>query len=550
MNGRRHGCWLGLALATLAAGCTGVGEYVRNGFKVGPNYWRPAAPVADKWIDALDQRVRTRDADHAEWWTVFHDATLDRLVREAYRQNLSVRVAGLRVLEARAQRAVAAGNLFPQTQQAFADYTRHELSRNIINQSILPERSFGVWEAGFNLAWELDFWGRFRRAIESADAALEASADHYDDVLVTLVADVAAAYVTIRTLERRLENVRENLAAQKKLVDKLDQRFQGKVRNAEIDYPQNKANYELTASLVPALETQLRQANNQLCILLGIPPRDLRVELSVGRIPRPVRLVNGKEVTDYTVAAGIPGEVLLRRPDVRRAERNLAAQSAQIGIAAADLYPRIAVTGIIGIQANQFKDLFDSQAFASSFGPSLQWNILNYGRLLSQIRVQDARFQQLAVIYQETVLKANLEAENALVAFLQAQNRLEALAASARDAVEANRVLQQRDEAGKDVDFNQWFNVQVFKTQVQDQAAQAEADVAQSLIQLYRALGGGWQLRQQSPHAGIKVVSPGSAPPHLPPHLPPPSSVRGPQRPVPAVINLIEHRVVITNPEP
>ena len=186
----------------LTGGCTSVRDYIQNGFKVGPNYGRPPAPVAPDWIDAADVRVRKDSDDLSQWWTVFTDPVLDSLICSAYQQNLTLRQAGSRVLQARAQLAIAAGNFFPQTQNATGDYTRNAVSTEVANRSNVTSRFFSQWDYGFHLAWELDFWGRFRRAIESASAGLDASVEDYDGVLVTLLGDVATNYVQLRTLEQ------------------------------------------------------------------------------------------------------------------------------------------------------------------------------------------------------------------------------------------------------------------------------------------------------------------------------------------------------------
>jgi NodT family efflux transporter outer membrane factor (OMF) lipoprotein len=347
------------ALTLWFSGCTSWSEYVSNRFKVGPNYCRPAAPVADQWIDADDARVRSESDDHPQWWTVFHDEKLDALVLEAYRQNLTLRQAGMRILEARAQRAIAAGSLFPQTQQAAGGYSRNKLSENVNQQFIVPEPWYDLSNAGFNLAWELDFWGRFRRAVESADADLSASVENYDDVLVTLLADVATAYVQVRTLERRIALAEENAAIQTRLLKIAEAKFRGGT-TTENDPDQARVALSQTQALIPVLKTSLRQAQNQLCILRGLPPRNLKEELGAANIP----------AVPASVAAGIPAQLLTRRPDVRRAERQAAAQSAQIGIATAELYPHIAITGSIGVEANHVGDLFDGpRSMAGSIGP-------------------------------------------------------------------------------------------------------------------------------------------------------------------------------------
>jgi NodT family efflux transporter outer membrane factor (OMF) lipoprotein len=469
------------ALLVCHCGCTNMREWRRNGYKVGPEYCPPAVPVAEDWIDSTSVRLRHEPPEDSQWWTAFNDPVLNNLVVHAYEQNLDLRTAGFRVMEARAQRAVTAGNLLPQTQQASADYQRIKTPQRLGRPA--AGQYFSAWATDVNLAWELDFWGRFRRAVEAADADLHASVENYDDMLVMLLGDVGVTYVEIRTLQSRLEAARANVDAQQGALRIAEVRF-NEGRSTKLDVFQAQNNLAQTESAIPALELALRRASNRLCILCGTAPRDLEQELGIGPIPVP----------PIDVAVGMPADLLRRRPDVRRAERELAAQSARIGVATAELYPHIAITGTIGLEANDFTNLFRREAFAGSIGPSLRWNILNYGRLLNDIRVQDARFQQLATQYQSTVLQANAEAEDALAAFLKSHER----AATLTDSVEAaqnavDMALRQYREG--QIDFNRVFILQAALAREQDQLAQVSGDVARSLVEIYRALGGGWQSR-------------------------------------------------------
>ena len=354
-------------------------------------------------------RVRQQCDDLSKWWAVFKDPVLDSLICYAYRQNLSLRVAGCRVLEARAQMAIDVGNLFPQTQTMTGDHTNNVLSRETANPlSTGLKRWYGQWDYGFNLSWEIDFWGRLRRAIESDAATLDASVENYDDVLVTLLGDVATNYVTYRTTEQRIRYARENVALQRKTLQIVEGQLKAGIVG-ELDVDQARSTLEQTEAGIPELEIALRQAANQLCILLGLPPQDLQARLGPGPIP----------TAPPEVAVGIPADLLRRRPDVRRAERQAAAQSAQIGIAEAEFYPHIAINGTIGYSAENFKNLFQEPALAGSVGPSFTWNILNYGRLVNNVRLQDSRFQELVATYQNTVLSAGQDVENGLVTFLR-----------------------------------------------------------------------------------------------------------------------------------
>jgi NodT family efflux transporter outer membrane factor (OMF) lipoprotein len=473
------------AIGSLTCGCTPFGEYVRNGFEVGPDYGRPPAPVANNWIDAADPRVRTEAEDLSRWWTVFNDPVLNELVGGAYRQNISLRQAGFQVVLARAQLGIAIGELFPQQQQANGSYTRQALSVETVNRTASgsAKRFFGQWNYGFNLAWELDFWGRFRRSIESADDNLDASVENYDAVLVTLLGDVATNYVTIRTLQERIKLAIGNVDLQRRTLEIATARFKGGTAT-ELDVDQAQSTLSQTESEIPLLQTQLRQANNQLCILLGVPPEDLGPRLGAADIP----------VAPTDVAVGIPADLLRRRPDVRHAERLAAAQCAQIGIADADFYPRIALDGTFGYAAEHFNKLFVPAAFNGSFGPTFTWNVLNYGRILNNVRAQSAQFQALVAVYQNSVLTAGAEVENGLVFFLKAQERVKALTTSVDAAQKAVNIalVQYRNGA---IDFNRLALLEQNLVLEQDLLAQARGDIALGLIEVYRTLGGGWQIR-------------------------------------------------------
>lgn len=481
------------ATALLASGCgTSFRQYLHNGLKVGPNYCPPAASVAPQWIDADDQRLRSESDDLGRWWHVFNDPTLDELIDCAYQQNLTLRQAGYRVLAARAQLRIAEGSLFPQSQRMTGDYQRAAISSETANDPLnfgIPgiTRFFSQWDLGFNLAWELDFWGRFRRALESDCASLNASVANYDDVLVTLLADVATSYALLRTYQLRLEYARENISLQR-VAQRITQAGYEAGTVNKIDMLQARSVVKQTEAQVEELEIGLRQSGNQLCILLGIPPEDLLPRLGQGSIP----------AAPPEVAVGIPADLLCRRPDVRRAERQAAAQSAAIGVAMSELYPHIAVTGTIGLSSEQSGDLFNAQAMNGAVGPSFQWNILNYGRIWNNVCLQDARFRELVTAYQNSVLRAAQDVENGLVTFLRAQRSAEIRASAANDIREAVKIALYQYKEGK-VLFTQVTQLELALVAEQEALARARNEAVAGLIQVYRALGGGWQIRLSSP---------------------------------------------------
>jgi len=473
----------GVFLLIFCAGCTSWREYLDNGFKVGPNYRPPNACVAEHWIDAEDIRTEKNLEILKCWWTVFNDPKLNELVACAYRQNLSLREAGFRVLQARASRAIAVGEIFPQQQGASGSYNRNAMA------AISPlgpgiGRFSDSWDYGFSLNWELDFWGRMRRAVAAADASLGASVADYNDVLVTLLGDVAANYVIVRTTQERIRLLRANAELQRGVLQFVDNRLKAGFRQTELDLDQALSTLRQTEAAVEQLEITLRKAENNLCVLLGMPPVDLTNMLGTGPTPAP----------PPDVVVGIPADLVRRRPDVRRAERLAAAQAEQIGIAQAELYPAFSINGNFGYTAMDFPDLFKSAAFNGSVGPSFQWNLLNYGRIVNNVRYQDARFRELVVAYQNTVLQANREVEDGLVEFLRAQRRSRLLDESVVAARKAVNIVVVQYEKGI-TDFNRYAVIEQNAVTQQDLSAQARGEVAQGLIAVFRALGGGWEIR-------------------------------------------------------
>jgi len=468
------------ALALCSCGCTPLTEYVQNGFKVGPNYRKPVAAVAGNWIDASDKRVRTETGDISKWWTVFNDPVLNDLICNAYHQNLTLREAGYRVLQARAQLGIAVGEIFPQTQAMTGDYFRQASSGQNGNGS---QRFFSRFDYGFALSWELDFWGRFRRAIEADSASLDASVEDYDDVLVTLLGDVASAYVQYRTTEERIKYATRNVNIQTKVLEITKASFDvGKATKVDVDQAESTV-YQTQAG-IPELKITLRNSNNQMCILLGIPPEQLSDRLGAAPIPH----------APVDVVVGIPADLLRRRPDVRKAERLAAAQSAQIGVAESAFYPHLAINGIIDCQAARFKDLFNGRALSGSIGPSFQWDILQYGRLLNNVRSQKAQFFGLVENYKQAVLTANQEVENGLVTFLRAQERYQLQKKSVDAGKSALDTVRAQWQAGT-VDFTRVAQLLMNQVVLDDTLAQVEGEISTGLISVYQGLGGGWQIR-------------------------------------------------------
>ncbi len=472
---------------------------------VGPDFKPPQADLTTQWAAAEDARIKTDLPEYKHWWRVFDDPILESLVKTAYEQNLPLKIAGVRVLEARALLAVVAGEFYPQSQIGFGGVTYNRISGNSVDLSTTGQNSSGLGytraNVGVGVGWELDFWGKFRRAIQSADANLLASVAAYDDVLVSLTADVARTYVVIRVYEDRLEIARENLNLQKEGLRIASARFDAG-DTSERDVQQAISLLAGTQARIPFLETGLQKARHALSILLGMPPGQLQDRLNGGQGIPPAPL---------DIAVGIPAELLRRRPDIRNAELQAAGQCALIGVAQADLYPAFSLNGSFGFAATNagsasVGDIFDWSSRTVVFGPSFQWNILNYGRITNNVRVQDARLQGLMLNYQDTVLRAQQEVEDGLVEFIKARERIVFLDKSV-NAARRSAELALVQYRGGSVDYTTVILAQQSLLGEQDRLVATRGEAPLGLIAVYRALGGGWQIREGHPFVSDDVTS-------------------------------------------
>jgi len=477
MHGARAGAaslLVGLMASVLfATGCT----------VVGPKYKKPTADVNSAWEEIETPSLDTDPPLDPEWWKEgFTDPVLDRLVEIAIEQNLDLRTAALRVLQARQQLSIAIGGRYPQSQSATGD-----AQNNTTNDGSTQQYSLGL-----NLAWEVDFWGKYRLAVQSAAAQLDASVADYDGAMISLLAEVAQSYLQIRTLQQRIDVAKFNLSLQEESLRITTAKFDaGDVSSLDVDQSQSLL-YNTRAQLI-SFEQSQRQTTNSLAILLGRPPQDLSDLLGDGRaIPS----------VPPEIAVGMPQELIRRRPDIRAAERQLAAQGAQIGIAVSELYPQFTIGGSIGMSSQDgLGNLVNSDGFGLNLFGSFQWNIFNYGRLKGNIRLQDALFQELLVGYRSTVLQAQGEVENAIVAYLKSQEQLAAYDLAASAAQRAVDVSTIEYESGS-VTYNTVINTLNSLRQQQDLLASTQGAVATNLVQVYKSLGGGWEVRgDQAPDA-------------------------------------------------
>ena len=470
-----------LALLLPLAACT-----------AGPNFTAPSASVAENWRESRNPSVKTNREDYRRWWANYRDPTLNRLVETAYEQNLTLMEAGARVIKARASLGHAIGEFYPQTQQlnGSGDYMQPSRTDATSNPSETLAKDFWRVNFGGQVAWELDLWGKFRRGVESADAAYLASIASYDDVLVTLIGDVASDYIAIRTLQQQIAIAQDNVVKQKQALTIARDRYKGGA-TSELDPLQAENVLAQTQSAIPQLTGQLQKDENALRVLLGMTPDSLDGLLAHSRgIPAP----------PANVAVGIPAELLRRRPDIRAAELKAAAQSAQVGIAEADLYPAFSLGGALGTlvsttNGNRISQLFSSPSITFAFGPSFSWPVLNYGQITNNVRVQDAELQALLLNYQNSVLKAQREVEDGLSSFIQGRRQVAFLKRSVEAASKALVIALQQYQLGSR-DFTTVLTAEQNLYQAQNNLAVAEGNVSIGITTTYRALGGGWQIRE------------------------------------------------------
>lgn len=463
----------------------------------GPDFVKPKVSLNASWSESRDPRLAAGAVVDIPWWRTFDDPTLDELIELAYHQNLSLQIAGLRILEARAQLGLAVGEQYPENPGPIARASAVGLSKHAANSAIL-DRYYGEYQVGFDALWEADVWGKARRGVRAADASYLASVADYDGAIVSLSAEVARTYVLIRTFEVLIDQARQNADLQEQGQHIAESRFRNGA-TSELDVAQATNLLETTRTTIPTLQIGLRQAENALSTLLGRPTGYVQSLLTEPRgIPMP----------PARVGISVPAEMLRRRPDIRGAELRAIAQCNRIGIAKADLYPRFVLFGSIGTQtsssggqpsgSSSFTDLFGPGSWAYNLGGSLFWPILNYPRIVNNVRVEDARFQQSLVDYVNTVLRAAQEVEDGMTGFLRAQDA----AVFAQNAVTAaelsvNLALVQYREGA--VDYQRVIDTQRTLLDSQDRLTDTRSSAVTNLIALYKALGGGWQVRQDDP---------------------------------------------------
>ena len=448
------------------------------GCAVGPEYVPPERESPDEWQLELTHGLAQGEADMQTWWTVLDDPMLTSLVDRAFEGSYDVAQASARVRASRSTLGIAKGERVPQV-DGTGEVGQQRLSDNAFGGSANKDQT--VYGLGIDASWELDLWGRVRRTVESAVADYNASIEAYRDTLVVLFGDVAESYVGVRTFQERLRYAHGNVETQEKsLALTMDRREAGLV--GDLDVRQAELNLARTEAIVPFLAENLARSIHRLSVLTGQMPSALYAELSVeAPIPRPPE----------QVVVGLPADLLRQRPDIRQAERQLASQTARIGIATADLYPRFSLSGTFSFDATSFTDIFTWESRSFGLGPTFRWNLFAGGRVRAQIGAEEARTEEALGRYEDVVLRAYEEVENALVSFAREQDRRDALQRSvvaARDAVRLVNVVYRQGLT----QFQNVLDTEQLLFEQEDDLARSQGQVTRNLIRLYKALGGGW----------------------------------------------------------
>jgi NodT family efflux transporter outer membrane factor (OMF) lipoprotein len=457
------------------------------GCMVGPNFSTPKAKLDAQYSNGGWQ---TNSAANALWWRNFNDPILDNLIQMGYQNNLSLQVAGLRVLQARAELAAAVGELYPQQQAITGGYEYERQSKGSPSNLGGAETYLNVAQLGLTASWEIDFWGKYRRAVQANDAAFLGSIEAYDAALVSLTSSIAQSYITIRMLQTQIAVAQSNITVQNESLRIARVQYNAG-QTSLLDVTQAETQLGITQASLPALQAQLDAQQDALAVLLGTTP---------DAVPPLIAGGNSIPQAPTDIAVGIPKDLLRQRPDVVQAELAAAAQSAELGVAKAQLYPALSLTGTFGFESSNtgdasLGDLFHWSNRAVTLGPSLEIPIFNYGQLTNQVRAQDAVFEQSIIDYQNTVLQAQQEVQDGINNVAQAQNTVAALSGATQSAIQSTKLAMIRYVDGQS-DYTTVLSAEQQQLQVQNSLAEAQGNVPLSLVSLYAALGGGWQISQ------------------------------------------------------
>lgn len=453
---------------------------------VGPHYQEPKKIVAKKWIKN-NQILNKPSAINAHWWDVFHDPTLTALIHRGYENNLTLQSAAAKVLQTRAQLAQAVGELFPQQQALIGNFTYNQLGGQDL-QSVLPS-TFDTALFGFSVNWEIDFWGKYRRALLANDAAFLASYAAYDNALVTLTSDIAGSYINIRTNEQLISIFKQNVAVQKMGLNIAKARYTSG-QTSLLDVEQAQSELSQTESVIPKLVSELRRNKDRLAVLLGTTP---------DKVDALLIKKHGIPKAPWGAAVGIPRQTLAKRPDITQARLLAIAQLETIGAVKANLFPTITLPGTFAFASNNINgeslaNIFNINNLTITAGPSVNWPILNYGQITNAVRAQDAVYQQALLDYLNTILKAQQEVQDHMTDFIESKKSERDLIVANQAAIQSTKLALIRYREGES-DYTPVLNSEKQQLMVQTSLTNTQGDIPLALVALYRSLGGGWQIR-------------------------------------------------------
>lgn len=495
---KRRQLLAGLLATTVLAGCT-----------VGPDFEKPTAASPRSWFSGPKEAVKVPrsvpvpEPIDVNWWTLFHDPVLTGLEQRVAAENLDVKVAAVRLTESRAQLGVARASLFP-TLNANASYVRQQASNNGLF-AVVPSAAgasgangasgnstggvkgngiqpFDLYQGGFDASYEVDLWGGVKRSVESATATVEAANEERRSVLLSSLAEVARDYIQLRGVQTELKIARDNVKTARQSLNLTQQQAAGGV-TTDLDVANASAQLRTTLAQIPSLEQQEAALINALSLLLGQPPNALRADLTTAEPVPPV---------PPRVPVGLPSELAQRRPDIREAEAKLHAATADIGVAKANFYPSLSLTGSLGLQSLQFSKVFNLNSKQYAVGPGLTIPIFQGGQLSSTLHLREAQQQEAAINFQKTVLQAWHDVDNALTAYKAEQARRDELIQAVAENQRALSLAQSRYQQGV-ADFLSVLDAERSLLSAQLQLADSTTTVSSNLVALYKALGGGWE---------------------------------------------------------
>lgn len=450
-----------------------------TGCAVGPNYQSPEVALPSTYHEPHDKTEEDL-SDMKEWWTSFNDPLLNVLIHEAISQNLDLKIAVEKIHQVRAEYQIEAAELYPKVDLT-AEQKRSRISQNLFDSRFLGPPIQSLYKIGFDASWEIDIFGKRRRAKEGAYYEYEAEVESARDVYITLLAEIAATYIEIRGYQQKIALAKRNIYIQKEQLGLAETRFAAGLEN-EINTRTFEINLEETEAVLPSLEIGYRKTIHRLAVLLGKTPEALQEDFEEQRaIP----------VCDTPIPVGLPSDLLRRRPDIRQAERTLAAATANIGEAIADLFPRVSLLGSFGFEGDHRTNWIKAKSRTWSLGPNIDWPIIYFGRIRANIRAQNAKQQQALLNYEQTILTSLEDVENNLVAYYKEEERTHRFNMQV-EAARRKYVLTRDKYLSGLVDFSSLLEADSALVSAENNLTDSKQSLSTNLVALYKSLGGSW----------------------------------------------------------